>query len=209
MLRDQSYAPQPFIPLSVQPIEEEPMKKEELPVVSVNQLQARPSPSHPHADQISKFIKKADHLHLLKREVDQLLRSDAAQKEVPSANELAEAFRVCLNVSQDEEFPGERKALLKKGKISNGSPLRRLCPFIDSHDGLMKVDGRLRHAELPARTRHPIIISSHHRLTMLIVEDRHAKLHHAGIEHILSVIRQDFYLPPGTQHHPPSVAPVH
>ncbi|KAI9549120.1 hypothetical protein GHT06_007526 [Daphnia sinensis] len=196
-LRDPSYAPEPFIPLSVRSSEEEPSKEEDPPVVSVNQLQAVPSLSHPHADQISKLIKKADQLHLLKREVAQLLRSDAAKKEELSADELAEAFRLCLSVSQDEEFPGERKALLKKGKISSGSPLRRLCPYIDSHDGLMKVDGRLRHAELPARTRHPIIISSHHHLTRLIVEDRHVRLHHAGIEHTLSVVRQDFYLPQG------------
>ena len=61
----------------------------------------------------------------------------------------------------------------------------------------MKVDGRLRHSELPARTRHPIIISSHHGLARLIAEDSHVKLHHAGIEHTLGVVRQDFYLPQG------------
>ena len=61
----------------------------------------------------------------------------------------------------------------------------------------MKVDGRLRHAELPDRTRHPIIISFHHRLARLIAEDRHVKLHHTRIEHTLGVVRQDFYLPQG------------
>ena len=69
LLRDPSYAPAPFIPLPVQQNEEGPMKAEELPVDSVNQLQAGSSTSHPLADQISKLIKKADQLHILKQEV--------------------------------------------------------------------------------------------------------------------------------------------
>jgi hypothetical protein len=48
----------------------------------------------------------------------------------------------------------------------------------------MKVDGRLEHAQLPDRTRPPIIIPSLHRITRPIVGDGHKKLHHAGDKHI-------------------------
>nr|CAH0105425.1 unnamed protein product [Daphnia galeata] len=61
-------------------------------------------------------------------------------------------------------------------------------------DGLLKVDGRLEHAQLPARTRHPIIIAADHPLTKLIINDHHVKIHHAGVEHTLSVVREQFYL---------------
>lgn len=61
----------------------------------------------------------------------------------------------------------------------------------------MKVDGRLEHAELPARTRHPIIIAPDHPLTRLIIEDCHQRVQHSGVEHTLSVLREQYYLPQG------------
>ncbi|XP_045023683.1 uncharacterized protein LOC123468090 [Daphnia magna] len=61
----------------------------------------------------------------------------------------------------------------------------------------MKVDGRLEHAELPARTRHPTIIAPNHPMTRLIIEDCHQKVRHSGVEHTLSILREQYYLPQG------------
>jgi hypothetical protein len=41
----------------------------------------------------------------------------------------------------------------------------------------------LEHDQLPVRTRHSIIIAADNPLTKLIINDRHVKIHHAGVEH--------------------------
>jgi hypothetical protein len=89
------------------------------------------------------------------------------------------------------------------GDNGNGKVVFRLIayvslgPYLDKDDGLLKVNGRLEHAELPARTRHPVIIAPDHPLTKLIIEDCHRQVHHSGVEHTLSFVREQFFLPQG------------
>lgn len=67
-----------------------------------------------------------------------------------TADHLEQAFRIIVMVSQEESFLRERKVLLKGAVIPRDSTLRRVGPYIFENDGLLKVDGRLEHAELPA-----------------------------------------------------------
>ena len=94
-------------------------------------------------------------------------------------------------------FARQCKALLDGIEIHRNSALRRVGPYIDPDCGLMKVDGRLEHAELPARTRHPIIIAPDHPLTKLIIEDCHQKVQHSGVEQTSNILREQYYLPQG------------
>ena len=47
---------------------------------------------------------------------------------------------------------------------------------------------------LPYKTRHPKIIDSHHELAQLITEDMHRTYHHSPKEHLLNLIRQDYWI---------------
>ncbi len=98
-------------------------------------------------------------------------------------------------MSQQEAFSRKRAALQKGKLIPHDSVLNRVGPYLDPDDGLLKVDGRLSHAVLPARTCNPIIIAPDLPLTRLIVSDRHLQLLHSGVEYTLSVVREQFYLP--------------
>ena len=188
-LTDPEYIAPPFVRSSVT------VEEEEATAVNVNSLAAEPSYCHPSA--AAKMICRLTDLITLKRQVAQLLRTDQTSTVELSAAELAEAFRVCLAVLQGEAFVPERKALLKKTLIPQNSVLRRVGPYLNKDDGLLKVDGRLEHAELPARTRHPVIIAPDHPLTKLIIEDCHRQVHNSGVEHTLSIVREQFFLPQG------------
>ena len=69
--------------------------------------------------------------------------------------------------------------------------LHQLAPFMDS-SGLLRVGGRLRHASLDYEAKHQVILPAKGDVTRLIVTDRHKKLAHAGAEHVLTHLRQQF-----------------
>jgi hypothetical protein len=163
----------------------------------VQQLHVAISSCHPLSSALSKLISRSIQLNTLKREAALLLRGDSTSKDDLNSDEIAEAFRICLLVSQHDAFSRERTALQKGKTIPRDSVLRRVGPYLDPDDGLLKVDGRLGHAMLPARTCNPIIIAPDHPLTRLIISDRHLQLLHSGVEHTLSVVREQFYLPQG------------
>ena len=43
----------------------------------------------------------------------------------------------------------------------------------------MRAEGRIKNADLPTDTKHPLILPSRHPLTRLIILDEHAKAGHA------------------------------
>ena len=96
--------------------------------VNVGQLHVTPSCCHPLAPAISGLIARATQLTELKREVAQLSRAGLPANESLSTNDLQEAFRICLMVSQEESFGREFRALLKGTAIPRDSALRRVGP---------------------------------------------------------------------------------
>ncbi|KAK9745948.1 hypothetical protein QE152_g6479 [Popillia japonica] len=53
--------------------------------------------------------------------------------------------------------------------------------FIDN-EGLLRVGGRLKDADIPCQQKHPIIIPKIHPLTKLIIMREHLRFRHAGIQ---------------------------
>ena len=86
-------------------------------------------------------------------------------------------------------------AALKAGRrLPNGSRLLALRPFLDS-SGTMRVGGRLQHADsLTYTARHQAIRPSRHDVTRLIIISYHRQLAHGGTEHVLSRLRQDYWV---------------
>ena len=72
--------------------------------------------------------------------------------------------------------------------------LQNLNPMKDE-DGLLRIDGRLRHAELPYESKHPVILPKEHPITKLVVQSVHEKLGHGtGVEHTLCELRSRFWV---------------
>lgn len=70
--------------------------------------------------------------------------------------------------------------------------LRKLDPFTDEQ-GLIRVGGRLQNSNIPYATRHPILLEKNH-FTILLVEDYHRKLLHAGPRTTRALIAKKFHI---------------
>jgi hypothetical protein len=109
-----------------------------------------------------------------------------AEKEIVK-NVQEQAFKSELTILQsmkeDAVIPNGRSKKLKKA-----STLSRLDPFIDC-DGIMRVGGRLRHAELPDNVKHPYILSNKGHVTDLVICYHHHRIHHQGRGMTLAAIR--------------------
>ena len=109
-------------------------------------------------------------------------------------NELCEAETYWCQSVQREVFAEELAALKRGQNIPSTSKLLPLSPFVDSC-GLIRVGGRLQHASgLSYEAQHQVILPAKHEVTRLIITDRHKRLAHAGSEHVLSDIRQNFWI---------------
>ncbi|KAB0790000.1 hypothetical protein PPYR_15709, partial [Photinus pyralis] len=104
-------------------------------------------------------------------------------------DEIEEAFTKLLKICQDQHFKDETDRLKKNQSISKGSRLLSLTPFI-GNDGLLRVGGRLTHADVPFNQRHPIILPSSHTLTTMIINYEHLKYLHGGIQSTLANLQQ-------------------
>ena len=77
-----------------------------------------------------------------------------------------------LREIQGETFNKQWVSLIKKETLESDDPVSSLYPFIDS-DEIIRVGGRLRHADLPFADKHPILLPSTHTLTVLIIRHYH------------------------------------
>lgn len=59
------------------------------------------------------------------------------------------------------------------------SAIRRLDPFTDQDD-ILRVGGRIRHADLPFQEKHPLILPKKGQVTELVIRHHHAKSHRQG-----------------------------
>lgn len=138
--------------------------------------------------------------HKLKKAVAWLLRvktalmkkGDVTFSKFLTVKELNEAEKAVLEVVQKESFSDEVIALSKGERIKKSSPLCKLHPVL--HEGLLRVGGRLSEFTLCFDTKHPIILSGHHNVTQLIVKECHEKVGHQGREHVLSSLREKYWI---------------
>ena len=103
-------------------------------------------------------------------------------KEIPALQEL------------DNENSLDKEKLQKRVKAStkNYSPIQRLDPFLEN--GILRVGGRLRRADLPQETKHPAILPWKSHVTTLLIRQAHKRLGHAGHGHVISNLREKYWI---------------
>ncbi|XP_018361404.1 PREDICTED: uncharacterized protein LOC108760104 [Trachymyrmex cornetzi] len=109
-----------------------------------------------------------------------------------SVSELETAKLALVKIVQREWFQDDIHNISKFGAVNRRSPILKLNPFLDAN-GILRVGGRLRHANLSYNAKHPILIPAQHRLTRLIIIHEHCRLFHAGAQLTLASIRQEFW----------------
>ncbi|XP_018316118.1 uncharacterized protein [Mycetomoellerius zeteki] len=90
---------------------------------------------------------------------------------------------------QNDGFSDEIKTVRSNNA---NSKIANLSPFID--DELIRVDGRLQISDLTFSKKHPILIPSRHHITDCIIREIHEIHFHTGIQTILYILRQRFWL---------------
>ncbi len=70
---------------------------------------------------------------------------------------------------------------------------------LTEYDGVLRCSGRLNNSELELDCVHPIILPREHRLTELIIESCHVRVHHSGLRSTLAELRTRYWVPKGRQ----------
>lgn len=110
-----------------------------------------------------------------------------------TTEELNEALEDCVRIVQTEEFCKEIDDLKNSKQISNNSNIKNLNPFLDDKN-ILRVGGRLRHAEISHNSKYPMIMRSNNALAVLVVSDAHKRTLHGGVQLTMAYVRSKFWI---------------
>ena len=130
------------------------------------------------------------------------------QSRSPTAKELQQAMAVIIKTVQEETFSvelklqhsidassandGRQETRGRNQTLRKSSTLFRLDPFIDS-DGILRLGGRLRRANMEYGEKHPVLLPKDHHVANLVVRHYHGRVHHQGRQITHGAIRQAGY----------------
>ncbi|XP_029170330.1 uncharacterized protein LOC114940017 [Nylanderia fulva] len=123
-------------------------------------------------------------------------RHAQGQPSVISSDELTETRISWVRLIQSKTFTEDIRKLQNGAALPSRSSLQKLNPFLDS-EGLLRVGGRLRHANLPYDATHPPILPSESAFTLLVVDDHHQRTLHGGTQMTLCSLRREYWVPRG------------
>ncbi|CAG4928687.1 unnamed protein product [Colias eurytheme] len=144
---------------------------------------------------IKKIIEKQSSLSKAVRILAWILRftAKAEKQSYLSIIELNRARNLIIKNCQIESFSQEIHSLKLGKAISKQSKLFSLNPILDEND-ILRVGGRLRHANIDAEMKHPAIIPCNTRLAELIIDQAHEFTYHGGARLTTSIIRRKYWL---------------
>lgn len=106
---------------------------------------------------------------------------------------IREAERTLIYFEQHQHFKQEIDLLEQRKTVSLKSSISKLDPFMDK--GILRVGGRINKAALSEDQINPIILPKTSRISALILRHVHHQVGHSGRSHMLSHLRQRFWLP--------------
>jgi len=112
-----------------------------------------------------------------------------------SVQEIQDAEILLIKHVQRIFYPDEMDVLQKKGKLAASSSIRDLDPILDAN-GLLRVGGRLKHADLSVGSVNPIIIPHASTIAILIAREVH-EVAHLGVEWTLAMVRRKYWITKG------------
>ncbi|GFS64815.1 integrase catalytic domain-containing protein [Trichonephila clavipes] len=107
--------------------------------------------------------------------------------------ELSTALICLVRNVQSVSFAKEIWCLERIQPLPVSSNLLTLSPFLDERK-ILCVGGRLKHSNLPAQQKHPILIPNNHSSCDLIIKHYHVLYLHTGTEATLANIRTRFWI---------------
>ena len=110
-----------------------------------------------------------------------------------SCAELSVAEIWIVKDTQRSPFQDDIHAIEEGKELPQASKLKALNPFVND-SGVLCVGGRLKNALLPTQTIHPAILPKEHAVTTLLIRHEHIKNGHVGPEHVLSNLRESYWV---------------
>ncbi|XP_065087242.1 uncharacterized protein LOC135708976 [Ochlerotatus camptorhynchus] len=98
-----------------------------------------------------------------------------------------------IRLVQQQTFAAEWKNLQQSQPVSAKSRIRWFYPFL-STDQLIRIGGRLKHAQQPYDTKHQILLPSSHPLSTLLIRHLHEINLHAAPQLLLNVLRLRYWV---------------
>ena len=129
------------------------------------------------------------------RKVTDQPKSPGRKQSLNTIEEMKNAEKAILQTVQHAAYPMEFSELgkLRSSKgVKRSSPLFRLDPILK--DGLLCVGGRLARACIPPEAKHQIILPKSSHTSDLIIDHYHKLSGHLGRQHVLSMIRQKYWI---------------
>ena len=148
-------------------------------------------------NRMHEFLVKYSSWSVLLRKVAWLLQfksylkkdKDNSSSKYLTKDDLQKATTAVVRLVQNEAYP-------KKGKkVKHSSRIVKLWPMLDN--GVMQVGGRICQAAIAFGAKFPMIMPAEHHVTQLIIAAFHQRLAHAGQNHILTSLREQFWIPRG------------
>lgn len=111
-----------------------------------------------------------------------------------SLDDLKTAEHAVIQFAQIECYSEEIETLQKGDTyVSRQSTIRKLDPLLKG--GLLHTGGRLSRMAMPEDQKHPVILPKHHHVSKLVLKQVHEQLGHCGRNHMLSKLRQRYWIP--------------
>lgn len=143
---------------------------------------------------LSKKRKETDELYKDQEQVNkEITRYKKSLKQTYlTLDDLQHAELDIIRHCQQRKFQEEMSALQRKEPIKKNSRILRLNPQLQ--EGIIRVGGRLSRASMPAEAKHPMLLPKGHYVAELILQDAHERLGHSGRNHVLSHVRQRYWI---------------
>lgn len=110
-----------------------------------------------------------------------------------SPQELESATLRLIYLAQQDSFSAEILELKQFGSVSKRNKIVSLNPFCDNK-GIIRVGGRLKQSQFEFYKKHPALLPSNHKLSVLLAEHEHKRLLHAGPQTVLSSLRERVWI---------------
>lgn len=106
------------------------------------------------------------------------------------------AERLVWEHAQEKHYGREIKALEKGAPIPKDSPLARLSPGL--RRGMLRSEGRLRNADIPAAAKYPVILPARHPAVLAFLRDLHEVNGHYGYRQMITDSWERYWIVGGT-----------
>ena len=110
-----------------------------------------------------------------------------------TSNEMKKSEVYWLKITQRESYCEEIDRLTKNQEINRTSSILKLNPFLDQN-GLLRLGGRLQESNLSYDEKHPVILPKKSYITKRIIWQVHEESMHGGVNIILTLIRQKYWV---------------